>query len=97
MVPTPAKHRMFILQHRLNFQDHQILFQDNTAMVNYIFSFLKGSALDCFEPTLFGPEQTFLAVGYELFIEELKTNLRTYDPIGEVGSQTRSTSSNSSS
>src|SRR5882724_6444725 len=45
-----------ILQCKLNFQDHPDLFQDDTAKVNYILSFLKGSTLDCFEPTLLDPK-----------------------------------------
>src|SRR5882724_8317717 len=39
----------FILQCKLNFQDHKDLFADNTDKVNYVLSFLKGTALDCFE------------------------------------------------
>jgi len=45
----------FILQCKLNFWEHPDLFLDNTAKVNYTLSFLKGSALDCFEPTLLDP------------------------------------------
>jgi len=34
----------FILQCKLNFQDHPYLFPDDTAKVNYILSYLKGSS-----------------------------------------------------
>src|SRR5882724_7427904 len=49
------KLRTFILQCKLNFQDHPDQFKDDTTKVNYILSHLKGSALDCFEPTLLDP------------------------------------------
>src|SRR5882724_8003782 len=42
----------FILQCKLNFQDHPDQFQNDATKVNYILSYLKGSALDCFKPTL---------------------------------------------
>src|SRR5882724_1635725 len=49
------KLRTFILQCKLNFQDHPNQFQDNTTKDNYILSHLKGSAIDCFKPTLLDP------------------------------------------
>src|SRR5882724_7570918 len=43
-----CKLRTFILQCKLNFQDRKDLFEDDTDKVNYVLSFLKGTALDCF-------------------------------------------------
>src|SRR5882724_2203434 len=63
----------FILQCKLNFQDCPDQFQDDTTKVNYIFSHLKGSALDCFEPTLLDPIETLWLLDLGLFIEELET------------------------
>src|SRR5882672_9566626 len=46
------KLRTFILQCRLNFRDRPDLFQDDKSKVNYVLSYLKGTALDCFESTI---------------------------------------------
>ena len=47
----------FILQCKFNFQDHPDLFPDDTAKVNYILFYLKGSTLYCFKPTLLDPNE----------------------------------------
>src|SRR5882724_2271640 len=46
------KLRTFILQCKLNFQDRKDLFEDDANKVNYVLSFLKGTALDCFESAI---------------------------------------------
>src|SRR5882724_10794276 len=74
----------FILQCKLNFRDRPNQFQHNTTKVNYILSHLKGSALDCFEPTLLDPIEPIWLSDLNLFIEELKTNFRTYTPVSEA-------------
>src|SRR5882724_10464561 len=78
------KLRTFILQCKLNFQDHPDMFKSDTAKVNYMLSFLKGCALDCFEPALLDPNEPIWLSDLTLFIEELETNFGTYDPIGEA-------------
>ena len=45
----PKRLCTFLLQCKLNFQDCKDLFQDETTKVNYILSYLKGLALDCFK------------------------------------------------
>src|SRR5882724_10189255 len=75
------KLRTFILQCKLNFRDHSDMFNSNTAKVNYMLSFLKGSALDCFKPALLDPNEPIWLSDLTLFIEELETNFGTYDPI----------------
>jgi len=78
------KLRTFILQCKLNFRDRSDLFQNDSTKVNYMLSHLKGSALDCFEPTLLEtPEPAWLS-DFALFIEELEANFGTYDPISEA-------------
>src|SRR5882724_10110475 len=74
----------FILQCKLNFRDRPDMFQDNTTKVNYVLSHLKGSTLDCFEPTLLDPIAPIWLSDLNLFIEELETNFGTYDPVGEA-------------
>ena len=41
----PKKLRTFLLHCKLNFRDHPDLFPDGTTKVNYVLSYLKGSAL----------------------------------------------------
>src|SRR5882724_2223159 len=45
----------FLLQCKLNFQDRKDLFEDDTNKVKYVLSFLKGTALDCFESAILDP------------------------------------------
>src|SRR6266481_2276694 len=78
------KLRTFILQCKLNFHDHSDLFQDDTMKVNYMLSYLKGTALDCFEPALLEiPEPAWLS-DFALFLEELEASFGSYDPVGEA-------------
>src|SRR5882724_4156957 len=78
------KLRTFILQCKLNFRDCLDMFKSDTAKVSYMLSYLKGSALDCFEPTLLNPNKPIWLSDLTLFIEELETNFGTYDPIGKA-------------
>ena len=78
------KLRTFILQCKLNFWDRPDMFKSDTAKVNYMLSFLKGSALDCFEPALLDPNEPIWLSDLTLFIEELKTNFGTYNPVSKA-------------
>ena len=60
------------------------MFEDKTKKVNYVLSYLKGTALDCFKPTILDPIESLWLSDFNLFIEELKANFRTYDPVGEA-------------
>src|SRR5882724_5551378 len=60
------------------------MFKSDTAKVNYMLSFLKGSALDCFEPALLDPNEPIWLSDLTLCIEELETNFGTYNPVGEA-------------
>src|SRR5882724_36673 len=74
----------FILQFKLNFQDCKDLFEDDTDKVNYVLSFLKGTALDCFESAVLDPVEPAWLLDFNLFLEELKANFRTYDPVSKA-------------
>ena len=74
----------FILQCKLNFRDCKDLFEDDTDKVNYVLSFLKGTALDCFESAILDPVEPSWLSDFDLFLEELETNFGTYDPVGEA-------------
>src|SRR5882724_10441766 len=70
----PQKLHTFILQCKLNFHDWKDLFEDKAAKVNYALSYLKGIALDCFEPTLLGSNPPEWLSKFDLFVAELKSN-----------------------
>src|SRR5882724_35885 len=78
------KLRTFILQCKLNFQDRKDLFEDDTNKVNYILSFLKGTALDCFESAILDPVEPAWLSDFNLFLEELEANFGTYTPVSEA-------------
>src|SRR5882724_3261679 len=82
----------FILQCKLNFRDCKDLFEDDTDKVNYVLSFLKGTALDCFESAILDPIEPPWLSDFDLFLEELKANFRTYDPVGEAEAELQRTS-----
>jgi len=68
------KLRTFILQCKLNFQDCKDLFEDETNKVNFVLSYLKGTALDCFKPAILDPIEPLWLLDFDLFVEELKAN-----------------------
>ena len=53
-------------------------------MVNYIFSFLKCSELDCFKPALLDLNKPDWLFDLQLFIEELKTNFGTHNSVDKA-------------
>ena len=73
----------FLLHCKLNFWDCPDLFPDGTTKVNYVLSYLKGSALECFEPGLLDPTMPAWASNFHLFVTELEAN-GTFDPIGKA-------------
>jgi len=73
-----------ILQCKLNFQDFKDMFEDDTDKVIYVLSYLKGTALDCFESAILDPIKPQWLLDFNLFIEELEANIRTYDPVGKA-------------
>ena len=69
---------------QLNFWDCKDLFHNEETKVNYTLSYLKGIALDCFEPTLLDLHNPVWLSNFGLFIIELKNNFRTFNPEGEA-------------
>src|SRR5882724_5656487 len=78
------KLRTFILQCKLQFRDRKDIFEDDTNKVNYVLSFFKGTALDCFESAVLDPVEPPWLSDFDLFIEELEANIGTYNPVGEA-------------
>src|SRR5882724_968174 len=66
----PHKLRTFILQCKLNFRDRKDAFEDDSDKVNYVLSYLKGTALDCFESAVLDPIEPLWLLDFDLFIEE---------------------------
>jgi len=60
------------------------MFEHDTDKVNYVLSLLKGTALDCLESAILYPIKPQWLSDFDLFIEELKANFGTYDPVGEA-------------
>ena len=60
------------------------MFEDDTEKVNYVLSYLKGTALDCFESAVLDPFKPQWLLDFDLFVEELEANFGTYDPVGEA-------------
>src|SRR5882672_6212775 len=74
----------FILQCKLNFRDCPDLFKDDKSKVNYVLSYLKGTALYCFESAILDPNEVDWASDFNLFTDELESNFGTYNPISEA-------------
>src|SRR5882724_3856419 len=68
----PRKLHTFILQCKLNFHDQKDLFEDEAAKVNYALSYLKGIALDCFEPAPLDLNPPEWLSKFNLFVAELE-------------------------
>ena len=75
----------FLLECKLNFRARPKAFQTENAKVNYAMSFLKGTALDYFEPFLDTPDdEPAWLEDYELFVEELLINFGPYDALADA-------------
>jgi hypothetical protein len=83
---NPKKLRGFLLQCKLNFHAKPKVFSGDLEKVNYSLSFLKGTALDYFQPYLTDNpdnEPDWLS-DYDTFVEELMINFGLYDSIADV-------------
>jgi hypothetical protein len=83
---NPKKLRGFLLQCKLNFCAKPKVFSGNLAKVKYSLSFLKGTALDYFEPYLMDNldnEPDWLS-DYNTFVEELMINFGPYNSVTDV-------------
>ena len=89
MALTPKKLRPFILQLELNFHDRPKNYLDNENKVNFVLSYLKGAALDYFEPEITEPRALppDWLFDYDTFKEELRSNFGPYDPMEDAESE----------
>ncbi|KIN94165.1 hypothetical protein M404DRAFT_168981 [Pisolithus tinctorius Marx 270] len=87
----PKKLRAFFIQCELNFQDRPRAFRTNRAKVIFAQSYLKGMALEWFEPDLLGlddPDDRPLWMdSWREFVLELQTTFGPHDPVADAESQ----------
>ena len=74
----------FIVQCTLNFHDRPNAFSSDSAKVNFALSYLKGTALDWFEPGLTSTDPPDWLDSYSDFLSELKSNFGPHNPEGEA-------------
>ena len=76
----PKKLQPFLVQLELNFRDRPDAFQLDAYKVNYTLSFLKGTALNYFEPSLMDPHANpAWSDDYDELVSELRTNFGPFD------------------
>ena len=74
----------FLTQCLLEFRNRPDAFSDDSAKVTYVLSFLHGTALDWFEPTLTSGRYAPWLTDYAAFVSELWNNFGPHNPEGEV-------------
>ena len=60
------------------------MFADDSAKVTYTWSYLKGTALDWFEPSLTSGNDVSWLSDYSKFVSELRSHFGPFDPEGEA-------------
>ena len=78
------KLRAFLVQCQLNFNSKPRAFRTDASKVNYAISYLKGTALDWFEPGLMSDDPPDWTSNYSEFTSELKRNFGPHDPEGDA-------------
>ena len=74
----------FLVQCTLNFHNHPDTFTSNSDKVTFVLSYLKGTALDWFEPSLTSSKSPPWLDDYSDFIREFKNNFGPHNPEGEA-------------
>ena len=74
----------FLVQCTLNFHNRPDTFTSNSDKVTFTLSYLKGTGLDWFEPSLTSSESSPWLDDYSNFVGELKNNFGSHDPKGEA-------------
>ena len=74
----------FLTQCFLNFRDRPDVFTDDSAKVTYTLSYLKGTVLDWFEPSLTSGNDISWLSDYSEFVSELHIHFGPFDPEGEA-------------
>ena len=74
----------FLVQCTLNFRNRPDAFTFNSDKVTFTLSYLKGTALDWFKPSLTSGESPPWLDDHSDFVGELKNNFGPHDPEGEA-------------
>src|SRR3979490_1421731 len=82
----PKKLKGFIFLCNMNLHMRPNTFTNDRQKINYMIWFLKGSALDCFEPYLTGDPQTEpgWTTNLDAFIDELQINFSSWEEQAEA-------------
>ena len=87
----PKKLHTFFVQCELNFQDRPKAFWTDRAKVTFAQSYLKGMALEWFEPDLLGMEDPdahpLWMTSWHEFVIELQTTFGPHDPVADAKHQ----------
>jgi len=87
----PKKLRTFLVQCELNFQDRPKAFRTDRTKVTFAQSYLKGMALEWFEPDLLGAgdplNHPIWMTDWEEFVIELQTTFGPHDPVADAEHQ----------
>ena len=87
----PRKLHTFLVLCELNFQNHPKAFATDRAKVTYAQSYLRGMALEWFEPDLLNVSNPnthpIWMDDYHQFVSELKSNFGPHDPVGDAEHQ----------
>ena len=74
----------FLTQCFLNFRDRPNVFADDSAKVTYTLSYLNGTALDWFEPSLTSGNDVPWLSDYSKFVSELLSHFSPFNSEGEA-------------
>ena len=84
----PHKLQTFLVQCKLNFQDRPKAFIKDCTKVTFVQSYLRGMALEWFEPDLLQMEDLALNPAwmndFKEFVLELQTNFGPHNPVGDA-------------
>jgi len=87
----PRKLHAYLVQCELNFQDCPKAFTSDHTKVTFTQSYLKGMALEWFEPDLLNSSNPWACPiwmdNYQQFVQELKSNFGPHDFVGDVEHQ----------
>ena len=75
------KLKSFLVQCQLNFLDRPRAFRSDSRKINYVLSYLRGFALEWFEPMILDGEDHPVLSNYKLFTAQLTENFGPYDAI----------------
>src|ERR1700726_2952451 len=78
------KLKSFLIQCQLNFLDCPRVFRSDSRKINYVLSYLRGFALEWFEPMILDGEDHPVLLNYKLFTAQLTENFGPYDAIRKV-------------